>query len=101
LFQQEKVLDLKSQQHAKQVSNFLKPLPLTINLENETYSHLHATKNESILSFKKKKKKGPLGLVAHSFDSSRQRQADLFEFKASLVYKVSPGHPGLHGETLC
>lgn len=48
----------------------------------------------------RKKKKVMPGLVAHSFDSSKQMQADLFELKASLVYKVSPGQSGLHGETL-
>jgi hypothetical protein len=31
----------------------------------------------------------------------RQRQADLCEFKARLVYKANPGQPGLlHRETL-
>jgi len=30
----------------------------------------------------------------------RQRQVDLCEFEVSLVYKVSPGQPGLHRETL-
>jgi hypothetical protein len=30
----------------------------------------------------------------------RHRQADLCEFNASLVYKVSPGQPWLHRETL-
>ena len=30
----------------------------------------------------------------------RQRQEDLCELKASLVYRV-PGQPGIHSETLC
>jgi hypothetical protein len=30
----------------------------------------------------------------------RQRQSDLCKFEACLVYKLSPGQPGLHRETL-
>jgi hypothetical protein len=33
-------------------------------------------------------------------DRGRQRQAGLCQFEASLVYKVSPGQPGLHREIL-
>jgi hypothetical protein len=48
--------------------------------------------------FKEKKRKievNRLGVVVHAFNPRRQRQVDLYEFKASLVYKVSPGQPGL------
>jgi hypothetical protein len=30
----------------------------------------------------------------------RQRQVNIYEFKASLVYRVSAGQPGLHREML-
>jgi len=35
-------------------------------------------------------------VIAHTFNSRRQRKADLCEFKDSLVYRTS----GLHRETL-
>jgi hypothetical protein len=41
-------------------------------------------------------------MVANAFNSSTQRSGrQISEFEASLVYKVSPGYPGLlHRETL-
>jgi hypothetical protein len=36
-----------------------------------------------------------LGLAPLIPTFRRQRQADLFEFKASLVYKIRPEQPGL------
>ena len=45
---------------------------------------------------------GELVVVAHSFNPSIQeaeRQADVCEFEASLVYLI-PGQPGIHRETL-
>jgi hypothetical protein len=42
-----------------------------------------------------KKIQNPL-ILAHR----RQKQVDHCKFEASLVYRVSPGQPGLHKETL-
>ena len=32
---------------------------------------------------------GHLGVVAHTFNQEAERQADLYEFKVNLVYRVS------------
>lgn len=41
-------------------------------------------------------------MVTHAFNSStwEAEAGNLFEFKARLVYKLSPGQLGLHIETL-
>lgn len=42
------------------------------------------------------------GVVAQALNPSTQRQADLYEFKASLIYKRSPRLLGLYyTEKLC
>lgn len=43
-----------------------------------------------------------LGVLIHTSNSSilRQRQEDLYEFEASLVYTMSSRQPALRSETL-
>jgi hypothetical protein len=71
-----------------------------LKIERERVEILHQNHCyflQVILTYRNKialSQRSPLKSTNRARCGGRQRQVDLFEFEASLVYKVSPGQPG-------